>query len=284
MSWEKQNIKDQDIDTSNIFEDFNDDSELKKEVEDIVQSEKKDVFYYLSFFWSLVQNTFWFLLLGLLLVYSYIFIQENENIRDSNILDPICSLFLWDIKNTDTFCSSIASLHNQYENQLKDTKEFQVNEIISILGELYRLENFLKTKEITFLSDKSESKTRALDILESFDDIKNAFDPIEKDKLVCYDVEITSEDIFKARCEAFSAWYEDEIKWFDGTDNTPVKWTSISIANSFLNFIEKNSEVFTLLDRQKIFSSENVIWESTWFTNKTTFYIKLKYSAHNLSL
>jgi hypothetical protein len=95
---------------------------------------------------------------------------------------------------------------------------------------------------------------------------------------------VNSENIFKARCEAFSAWYEDEIKWFDGTDDFFIKGTSISIANSFLNFIEKNSDAFILLDRQKIFSSQNIIWDSTGFTNKTIFYLKLKYSPNNLSL
>jgi hypothetical protein len=39
-----------------------------------------------------------------------------------------------------------------------------------------------------------------------------------------------------------------------------------------------------VLDRQKIFSSENIIWDSTGFTNKTTFYLKLKYTTNNLSL
>ena len=134
------------------------------------------------------------------------------------------------------------------------------------------------------MSDRTESKLQALKILEEFDTLKNAFEPIEKDKILCYDIEINSENIFKARCEAFSAWYEDEIKGFDGTDDFFIKWTSISIANSFLNFIEKNSDELKVLDRQKIFSSQNIIWDSTWFTNKTTFYLKLKYSANNLSL
>jgi hypothetical protein len=39
-----------------------------------------------------------------------------------------------------------------------------------------------------------------------------------------------------------------------------------------------------VVDRQKIFSSQNVIWDSTWFTNKTIFYIKLQYNPNNLSL
>jgi hypothetical protein len=67
------------------------------------------------------------------------------------------------------------------------------------------LENFLKTKEISFLLDKTDSKLQTLNILEEFDTLKSAFEPIEKDKILCYDIEVNSENIFKARCEAFSA-------------------------------------------------------------------------------
>lgn len=284
MSLEKENKTEEEIDTSNIFEEFSDDSELKKEVKGVVDSQDKDVFYYLSLTGSFIQNIFWVLLIVLTLLYSYIFIQENENIKDSNILDPFCIIFLWDIKNTNTFCSSVSSLNKEYKSQLENTKGYQVTEIISILEQLYKLENFLKTKEISFLLDKTDSKLQTLNILEEFDTLKSAFEPIEKDKILCYDIEVNSENIFKARCEAFSAWYEDEIKWFDGTDDFFIKGTSISIANSFLNFIEKNSDAFILLDRQKIFSSQNIIWDSTGFTNKTIFYLKLKYSPNNLSL
>ena len=284
MSLETETKTEEEIDTSNIFEEFNDDSELKKEVKGMVDSQEKDIFYYLSIVGKFAQNTFWILLLLLAFLYGYIFIQENENIKDSNILDPFCVIFLWNIENTNTFCSSVTSLHKEYENQLEKSKGSQVTEIISILEQLYKLENFLKTKEIIFLSDKTESKLPVLEILEEFDTLKNTFEPIEKDKILCYDIEINKENILKARCEAFSAWYEDEIKGFDGTDDLFIKGTSITIANSFLNFIEKNSDTFMVLDRQKIFSSENIIWDSTGFTNKTTFYLKFKYTTNNLSL
>jgi hypothetical protein len=94
MSLEKENKTEEEIDTSNIFEEFSDDSELKKEVKGVVDSQDKDVFYYLSLTGSFIQNIFWVLLIVLTLLYSYIFIQENENIKDSNILDPFCIIFL----------------------------------------------------------------------------------------------------------------------------------------------------------------------------------------------
>jgi hypothetical protein len=40
--------KNDDIDTSNIFEELSEDSDLKQEVKGIVESQDKDLFYYLS--------------------------------------------------------------------------------------------------------------------------------------------------------------------------------------------------------------------------------------------
>ena len=115
MSLETETKTEEEIDTSNIFEEFNDDSELKKEVKGMVDYQEKDIFYYLSIVGKFAQNTFWILLLLLAFLYGYIFIQENENIKDSNILDPFCVIFLWNIENTNTFCSSVTSLHKEYE-------------------------------------------------------------------------------------------------------------------------------------------------------------------------
>lgn len=276
--------KNDDIDTSNIFEELSEDSDLKQEVKGIVESQDKDLFYYLSSIWWYLQTIFWLFLFILVLLYGYIFIQDSLKIKNNNILDPFCMIFLWDVENTNTFCSSIASLNEQYSTELKQLKENQTKEIISILEQLYKLENFLKTKEVIFLKNASDLKTPVLKILEEFDTLKNTFEPVEKEKIKCYDIEIDHENIFQARCDVFSAWYESEIKGFDGTDDFVTKWTSISIANSFLNFIEKTSKHFTILDRQKIFSSQDISWDRTWFTNKTTFYIKLKYIPSDLSL
>jgi hypothetical protein len=57
-----------------------------------------------------------------------------------------------------------------------------------------------------------------------------------------------------------------------------LKWTSISIANSFLNYIEKQSTVFSIVNKQKVFRSETILWEKTNFTNKTQFNLVLNYN------
>jgi hypothetical protein len=81
-------------------------------------------------------------------------------------------------------------------------------------------------------------------------------------------------------CIAYSAWYESWIRWFDwkNDDDSYVKWTSVSIANSFLNYIDLESKSFTIINRQKIFKVDSIVWDKTWFTYKTPFKLSLKYN------
>lgn len=267
------------IDTSNIFDDFSQNSSLVEEVDKLKKENNKDKFYYLSKSAHFLQTIFWILIFILIILFSYIYIQNNENISDSNVLDPLCYLFIWDIKKEDTFCSSIAALNNKYKNKLDTVQKSQVTDILSILEKLYEIENFTKTKEVIFLADKSNNKLKVLDILEKFDNIKNDFDKIDKQKIQCNWLSIeASKNTLSMTCTAYSAWYERWFKWYDAEVDNSIKWTSLSIANSFLNFITKKSEIFTIVDRQKIFKSESILWEKTDFTNKTSFNLKLKYN------
>jgi hypothetical protein len=88
-----------------------------------------------------------------------------------------------------------------------------------------------------------------------------------------------------ADCDAFVAWWQKEIvlyKWNDNknTDKSnKVYWSSISLANSFLDYLslEKN---FVLTDRQKEFTASPV--DSDQYRESTSFSIKLKYTNNNL--
>ena len=85
--------------------------------------------------------------------------------------------------------------------------------------------------------------------------------------------------ILSMKCQAFAWWYTSEIIWFSGNKNSKqdsLNGTSISIANSFINFLEKNAtKYFLVVERQKIFESQPVIWKDG-YTNQTNFDLKLK--------
>jgi len=267
------------VDKSNIFDEFVGDTSLMDEVNKIKKENNRDIFYYIANVASVLQTIFWLWFIVWIILFLYIFIQNNDKLNNSNILDPFCPVFLSDIQKSWTFCSSISWLNNNYDTELSNLKTNQVQNILSILEKLYSVKNFTKTKDVIFLADKSDSKLKVLSILEEFDNLKNGFDPVEKEKIQCNYIQIdSSKQIISMNCAAFSAWFWKWIRWFDGTTNNTLKWTSLSLANSFLNYIDKNSEYFNILDRQKIFRSENIVWNKTNFTNKTAFVLKLKYN------
>ena len=270
------------IDSSNIFEWFEDENNLKQEVKNINESESKDILYYIHNIWKFLEISFFCLFFITSIVYWYIYIQKNETIINSNSLDPFCNMILWDIINTDTYCSSIFALNKKYSSEYENLKVKQTEQIIEILWDVYEIENFTKSKDVVFLLNETQNKLRPMKILEEFDNIKRNYD-VDKDKIKCYNVMISKGNILSAKCEASSSWFES-ILWFEGNSKSKVKWTSISVASSFLNFIEKTSKNFTILNKQKVFSSSNEIWDDDGFKKKTVFDIELKYISSNLSL
>jgi hypothetical protein len=94
------------------------------------------------------------------------------------------------------------------------------------------------------------------------------------------------EKILNVVCDAYSQGYENNwIVGFSGNAERKdeyISWTSLSLANSFLNYIEKRKDSgFTVIEKQKLFEAETVSWDSdvgraTGYTKRTTFDIKLK--------
>jgi hypothetical protein len=102
------------------------------------------------------------------------------------------------------YCSSISSLNKTYLAKLDTLQIDQNKKILSILERLYNVKNFLKSKEIIFLVDKSENKLQTLTILEKFDDMKNEFN-VEKEKIQCNSLVIDSEkNLLTMNCESYS--------------------------------------------------------------------------------
>lgn len=278
-----QNNTSDNIDTSNIFEEFENDTSLKKEVKKIKEANNKDMFYYFSKIAFILQNIFWLLLLIGWILYAYVYVQNNEEYSSLKIGDWFCKVFIWNTTNDKKDCSSITFLHDTYEWKLKDIKSEQIEYILSLLEDIYKVENFNKTKEVIFLLTKSDNRLKPLEILEKFDDLKTAYQPLEKSRIQCYNIVIDENNTISVKCDAFAAWFEKGIKGFNGDDSSKLQWTALSVANSFINFIEQKSDNFSVVSKDKIFKLDQVIWDYSWFTNKTTFSITLKYHFNQLS-
>lgn len=86
-------------------------------------------------------------------------------------------------------------------------------------------------------------------------------------------------------CDAYSSRWDRNIVWLNWNNQKSenVSGTSISIASSFINFLEKNSTQFTLTDKQKEFSYNDVA-DYGWYSRKTNFKLSLKLTSNTLLL
>lgn len=278
--------------SSNIFEDFDLDSELWKEVKDIQTSLHKDSFYYLLKLVNVFKYINIFMVIILWAAFYYTVIQNDNQIQNESILDPVCDFILWEGISSDlTFCSSISYINEKSKEDETSLKKELYRQIVSILPEIYKNENFLNSKEILFLLENGEERLRPLEILSEFDKLKNKFESIDKARISCKNMKIDVKWVLTTTCTVFSSDWEtgyntDKEKgiiWFDwNPDWKKVSWTSISVAASFLNFLENRSSKLILLKKPKSFSFTDNIWENTWYTKKTTFDVVMQYKTNNL--
>lgn len=263
------------VDTTNIFEEFVDDKELNKEIKQSDIKQKRDKQYYMLKASIFFKYGFLLLLFVLVILQSYIFLQNKKDIQEMSFLEPICFIFLGEISENED-CASIAYIHDKYTSDFNTLEQQQYSKLSSIIERLYQVENFDKTKEVKFLLDKSNNKLPILDILSEFDNLKNEYDPIDKGNIVCSDI-IINKLVIHITCEAYTAGYRKSIIWYAWNSETSVDGTSLSLANSFINYIELQSKDFEVIDRQRKFTSQKITDQETNFTNKTPFTLALKY-------
>ena len=275
----KQNSQ---IDSTNIFEDFKADTKLWKEIKDQEQKAAKDMFYYLKIFtgWFKVINLIAILCVCVFLLYS--FFQNRESFENYSFLSPVCNLFLWDVGSDVSGCYWLTSFSNKIDQDIKVKKEAQFERVLPLFEHVYELDNFTNSREVSFLLDTSESRLRPLKILSAFDVLKNKFEPIDKSKIQCFDLVIRDDMTLSARCEAYSSDWDSDIT---GIDNSKSSGTSISVASSFIDFLENTAwSQFSVISKQKVFDFETVSGNGI-YTKKTNFDLELRYTdTNNLAL
>ncbi len=269
----------------NIFEEFNSNEGLKKEIEELKEEKQRDFFFYAIHTSSFLKVINLLLFLFFSVIYVYFYLQDKEDLSDSKILNPVCNLFLWDISSWESSCSSVTYAINKEQVRNDDLKKSQFGRIINIIPNVYSSTNWFEWEEIAFLLSKTKNRLRPMDIIEEFDKLINSFESDDKRKVTCNSININSDFVFTAKCEALSRWYENKIVWYDWSKSEKmlVSWTSVSIAASFLNFLRKKSEwKFTVIEPQKKFTSESKIKQ--WYTKRTSFNLRLQYNTDNLLL
>lgn len=276
------------IDTSNIFEDFNDDASLKEELDSIELEVNKDLIYYLSLAWNIFKYINFALFMVIIVFFSYLFIQKSDwnNFYQKAFLNPFCGILLWDAQNFDeAYCSWVSSLIERYELKLSQEKKDSLKLLIPVLKDVYTINNFINSEKVSFVIDKTNSKTNPVDILSKFDKLKNNFLFLDKKQISCQNI-VIKDNTLDADCSAFTSYWDSSIPWYNWEKWTAnmIWWTSVSFASSFINYIEKSEDsAFELIDKQKVFTAEKLSWE-TWYIYRTDFKIRLYYKEANLSL
>lgn len=280
-----QETKKDGVDSLNIFDDFSIDDELKKEVKQGETKREKNGIFYLQVFSNFFKGIN--LILGVFFIFagSYVYIQNNEDFYDSASLDIICPLLLWDVMFDEWSCGSVWSMLSIYTWKEKTITQDYYVKILNSVSDAYSISNYLFSKEVRFLLWKTEDRLDVLAIISEFDKIKNIFEPINKWKIKCQNIEIIKSGVMKIRCAAFSSQWDGRIIGPSGKTNwqDTVYGTSISIASSFINYLEKKSNNFFVLEKPTSLWFEEIVglW---WYTRKTVFDITLQFKTTNISL
>lgn len=263
----------------NIFDEFNTDASLETDVQKLKKEQKKDVLFYLNITSKVLQVVVFLLILTILIWYMYVYVQKNEDIESQSFLDPVCGIIDGWVPLPAGSCSSISYLKKYYKWQIQKQEEEQTKSIMKVLPNIYRKINFLNTKEMRFLLDKSKNRVDIIEVLSKFDKLKNNYLwNLDRGRIECSNLKISTEThIVEMKCSAFVQGYDLSIVGFSWDKWDKNIWgTSISLANSFLNYIQKNSVDFEIINRQKVFSSDSIV-SDRWYTNKTDFDLSLQF-------
>jgi len=253
--------------------------------------ETKDIWFYLIR-WKIFLNILIILwLITVLVFFTYTWIQKREFSKPylNVVCGIICDDYLkenWEKRPTEN-CSSLYSLNTIFKDRLNLKKQELWTNLATIIYSVYQYDSSKETPEMIFLKDHSKNRLNILRVLWDFDHMLSEFTwDYNKHLLKCENIKINSDLELTASCQALSTDWETSISWLfwtwipwiDWSFSDVLKWwTSISMAASFLNFIEKSPEYwFYLLDKQKTFSLENAIDLDNNTTKRTSFPLKLK--------
>ncbi len=285
MSWEEnlnktdsENTKNEiDFTSDNIFDEFSTESQ-QASAEIQQEKQKKDVYFYFQLLSKFFVVANICLLLIVITLWAYTYIQSRDTQEGYSFLTPICGVFLGDVASEYSSCYGINTVLQEKQESLESLKATQTQTILGTLWDIYDIKNFNLSKKMLFLLEKSENRLGPLEILSAFDTLKNKFAPVDKSEITCYDIEIYTWNVLSITCDAYSSdWDSSIIDLKDGLIETVPGWgTSISRASSFVNFLTSYpGSDFSIVEKPEDFTAVEV---QEWpYTHKTTIQIRLRY-------
>jgi len=277
MPLETSWAKNSNVNSENIFDEFTDSQEIKKELEKTDKDNEKDIYYYFKKIGWLLLAVNIISFLFIIACFGYVFIQNNDVKKEYSFLTPICSLFLWSDSIYLWTCYWVTPALEENSNKLNNLLMLQSQKILPLLWDKYSLENYNLSKKVSFLLEKWETRLKPLEILSQFDAMKDLFSSVDKSEITCYNITIEN-NIISMTCDSFSSDWNEDILNVDDTflKTMPGWWTSISKASSFINFFEQYwDSPFTIINKPEYYTSETTTWP---YTRKTTFQFSLRYT------
>ncbi len=268
----------------NIFDDFSIDASLKKEVEKSEILAYKDIFFYIWKLNTVLTVVSITLLLMIVLVFWYIFVQRSAESGVFSFLEPLCRVFIGRSDIYSSSCSSVTHTVNHYNTLIEQLELQQAVKLWPLVWQVYGLEDFFSSRRVNFILDSSVSRLRPLEILQEFDSMQAQFAPIDKLEVYCPDITLQSDLHLELNCISYSSDWDRSLSQLNEgilrqTEN--IWGTSISKAANFIDFLENAPwSKFRVVERPSTFISEDTqFWQ---YTKRTNFRVVLQYQSEAL--
>lgn len=272
-SWDSSPKEEKDY---NIFDDFEADIKIKEEINAADKLNKRDSTYYVFIISYIFKYINILLFIILILLFSYLSIQNNDKLEKNELLNPFCNILLWEVSNKEGWCSWITKTINDYKLLIDEEWKKQYTALVLILEAEQNKNNILKSKEFYFILETTKNKINPIFILSEFDRVrkkilKNEF------SVQCENISI-EKDILNMSCKAYSIWSNQDIDMLSW--NNKIVWTSISMAAAFYKNLE-DDWTFSVLTKENSFSNSPYSSDKfTYFTLETSFNVSLKYNGN----
>lgn len=268
----------------NIFDEFSIDESLKKEIAESDKSVHKDIFFYISKVNILLTFLNISLLLIVVVLFWYIFVQKSEEPWIFSFLEPLCSVFVWRSDIYNSWCSSVTYSVSQYSESISQLESSQASRLGPLVWDVYSLEDFFSSRRVNFILDSSISRLRPLEILEEFDKMQAQFTPIDKLEVYCPTITMQSDLTLELTCISHSSDWDSTLSQLDEwilRQTSDRGGTSISKAANFINFLENApGSKFRVIERPTTFISEDTQFGQ--YTKRTNFRLILQYQSEAL--
>lgn len=221
---------------------------------------------------SSVLSVFNFIMIVWIVIFwSYLYFQLQTTTTIS-FLNPICKYIV--DSDISWNCSWYAYHYKNYQNKYNDLEWKIFYDSIWTFIKEYGNDNALKTKWVQFLLDKTKDKLSPINIIEEFDDVKNAFllkdreggqayVKWDKKSIQCSDITIQIWWRLSLDCDFY--WYDT--------------WT-MNLASEFQRDIESELR-FNLLSKQTSFTADSVNSWQHKYTYMTKLVLDLQYVWDN---